>query len=63
MTNTKVSNDNPDKEPIINKSIINKKDNEIIKNKLTQNKKTTTVSKKNNNSVDDISNKIYREHI
>ena len=32
MTNTKVSNNNPDKESIINKSITKSKDNEIIKN-------------------------------
>ena len=31
MTNTKVSNNNPDKESIINKSITKAKDDEIIK--------------------------------
>ena len=38
MTNTKISNNNPDKESIINKSITKAKDNEVIKNKTIQNK-------------------------
>ena len=42
MTNTKVSNYNPDKESIINKSIA--KDNEVIKNKTIQIKMFTSVS-------------------
>ena len=46
MTNTKVSNNNPDKESIINKSITKAKDNEIIKNKTIKNNKLTSVSKK-----------------
>ena len=54
MTNTKVSNNNPDKESIINKSITKAKDNEVIKNKTIQNKKVTSVSKKPNKSVNDI---------
>ena len=61
MTNTKISNSNPDKESIINKSIT--KDNKIINNKTTQNKKTTTVSKKTNKSTDDISKEIFSELI
>ena len=63
MTNTKVSNNNPDKESIINKSITKAKDNEVIKNKTIQNKKVTSVSKKPNKSVDDISNEIFSELI
>ena len=63
MTNTKVSNNNPDKESIINKSITKAKDNEIIKNKTIQNKKVTSVSKKPNKSIDDISNEIFSELI
>ena len=51
MTNTKVSNNNPDKESIINKSITKEKDNEIFENKTTQNKKITSVSKKTNKSL------------
>ena len=61
MTNTKISNSNPDKESIINKSIT--KDNKIINNKTTQNKKTTTVSKKTNKSKDDIYKEIFSELI
>ena len=63
MTNTKVSNNNPDKESIIDKSITKAKDNEISNNKTTQNKKITSVSKKNNKSLDDISNEIFSELI
>ena len=63
MTNTKVSNNNPDKESIINKSITKAKDNEVIKNKTIQNKKVTSVSKKPNKSIDDISNEIFSELI
>ena len=63
MTNTKVSNNNPDKESIIDKSISKAKDNEIIKNKTIQNKKVTSVSKKPNKSVDDISNELFSELI
>ena len=63
MTNTKVSNNNPDKESIIDKSITKAKDNEISKNKTTQNKEITSVSKKNNKSLDDISNEIFSELI
>ena len=46
MSNTKVSNNKPDEEPIINKSTINSKNNEIIQNKTTQNKKIRSRSKK-----------------
>ncbi len=63
MTNTKVSNNNPDKESIINKSITKAKDNEIIKNKTIKNNKATSVSKKPNKSIDDISNEIFSELI
>ena len=62
MSNTKVS-DIPNKEPIINKSTTKTKDNEIIKNKTTQNKKITSASKKPNKSIDDISNEIFSELI
>ena len=63
MTNTKVSNNNPDKESVINKSITKAKDNEIIKNKAIQNKKVTSVSKKPNKSLDDISNELFSKLI
>ena len=63
MTNTKVSNNNPDKESRINKSISKMKDIEDIKNKTTQNKTVSSVSKKPNKSVEDISNEIFSELI
>ena len=63
MTNTKVPNNNPEKESIINKSITKAKDNEIAKNKAIQNKKVSSVGKKPNKSVDDISNEIFSELI
>ena len=63
MTNTKVSNNNPDKESIINKSIAKTKDSEIIKNKPAQNKKVTSASKKPNKSIDDIASEIFSELI
>ncbi len=56
MTNNKISSNNPDKEPITKA-----KDNEIIKNKTVQNKKITSVSKKPNKSLDDITNEIFSE--
>ena len=37
MTDTKVSNNNPDKESLINKSKTKTNDSEFIKNKTTQN--------------------------
>ena len=62
MTNTKVSN-NPNEESITNKSIIKTKDNEINKNKVAQNKKVSSASKKPNKTVDEISNEIFSELI
>ncbi len=62
MTNNKVSN-NPDKESIINKSIIKNKNNEIIKNKTAQNKKINAVSKESQKTLDDFSNKIFSDLI
>ena len=63
MSNTKVSNNNSDEESIINKSITELKDSEDIKNKTNQNKKVSSVSKKPNKSIDDISNEIFSELI
>ena len=62
MTNSKVS-DNPDKESIINKSTIENKSSASIKNKANPNKKVSTVNKKDNKSIDDISNEIFNELI
>ena len=63
MTNTKLSNNNPEKESIINKSSFKEKDNETIKNKITQNKKVSSANKKPSKSLDDISNEIFSELI
>ena len=63
MSNSKVPNNNPDKESIINKSITKAKDNEIIKNKTIQNKKVSSVIKNPKKSVDDISDEIFSELI
>ena len=62
MTNSKVS-ENPDKESIINKSTIENKSSASIKNKANPNKKASTVNKKDNKSIDDISNEIFNELI
>ena len=62
MTNSKVS-DNPDKESKINKSKIENKSSASIKNKANPNKKVSTVNKKDNKSIDDISNEIFNELI
>ena len=63
MTNTKVSDNNPDKESIIKKPITNTKNNDITKNKTNQNKKVTSVSKKPNKTYDDLYNEIFSELI
>ena len=63
MTNTKVSNNNPEKEPIIKRSIIQEKNKEIGKNKSKENKNIPLSSNKNNKSRDDISKEIFSELI
>ena len=63
MTNTEISNNNPEKESIINKSNLKIKNKEISKKKTTQNKKILQKSKKSNKSFDDISNEIFSDLI
>ena len=63
MTDTKVSNNNPDKESLINKSKTKTNDSEFIKNKTTQNKKASSVSKSPTKTLNDISNEIFSELI
>ena len=58
MTNTEISDNNPEKELIINKSISDDKTKQISKRNTTQNKKITP---KNNKSFDEISNEIFRD--
>ena len=63
MTNTEISNNNPERESIIDKSISNKKTTEISKKNTTQNKKVSSSNKKLNKSFDDISNEIFNDLI
>ncbi len=61
MTNTELSDNNPEKELIIDKSISDDKTKQISKKNTTQNKK---IALKNNNSTksfDEISNEIFRD--
>ena len=61
MTNTEISDNNPEKELIIDKPISDDKTKQISKKNTTQNKK---IALKNNNSTksfDEISNEIFRD--
>ena len=61
MTNKELSDNNPEKELIIDKSIADDKTKQISKKNTTQNKK---IALKNNNSTksfDEISNEIFRD--
>jgi len=63
MTNKELSDNNPEKELIIDKSISEEKTKQISKKNTTQNKK---IALKNNNSTksfDEISNEIFRDLI
>ncbi len=61
MTNTEISNNNPEKELIVGKSIPNDKTKQTSKKNTTQNKKTTPKSEKSDKSFDDISSEILRD--
>ncbi|MBO8230629.1 DUF3086 domain-containing protein [Prochlorococcus marinus str. MU1404] len=61
MTNTEISNNNPEKELIIDKSISNDKTKQISKKNTTQNKKITPKNDKSTKSFDEISNEIFRD--
>ena len=58
MTNTEISNNNPEKELIIDKSISDDKNKQISKKNTTQNKKISLKNDKSNKSFDEISNNI-----
>jgi hypothetical protein len=60
MTNTEISNNNPEKELIIDKSISDDKTKQISKKNTTQNKKTIPKNDKSTKSFDEISNEIFR---
>jgi len=61
MTNTEISDNNPEKELIIDKSISDDKTKQISKKNTTQNKKITPKNDKSNKSFDEISNEIFRD--
>jgi len=61
MTNTEISDNNPEKELIIDKSISNDKTKQISKKNTTQNKKIGSKNEKLNKSFDDISNEIFSD--
>ena len=63
MTNTEISDNNPEKELIIDKSISDDKTKQISKKNTTQNKKITPTKDKSNKSFDEISNKIFKDLI
>ena len=61
MTNTEISDNNPEKELIIDKSISDDKTKQISKKNTTQNKKITPKNYKSTQSFDEISNEIFRD--
>ncbi len=61
MTNKEISNNNPEKELIQDKSISDDKSKQISKKNTTQNKKITSKNDKSNKSFDEISNEIFRD--
>ena len=58
MTNTEISDNNPDKELKIDKSKSDDKTKQISKKNSTQNKKITPKNDKSTKSFDEISNEI-----
>jgi len=61
MTNKEISNNNPEKELILDKSISDDKSKQISKKNTTQNKNITSKNDKSNKSFDEISNDIFRD--
>ncbi len=61
MTNTEISDNNPEKELKIDKSILDDKTKQISKKNTTQNKKITPKNDKSTKSFDEISNEIFRD--
>ena len=61
MTNTEISDNNPEKELILDKSISDDKTKQISKKNTTQNKKITQKNDKSTKSFDEISNEIFRD--
>ena len=61
MTNTEISNNNPEKELLPDKLISDDKTKQISKKNTTQNKKITPKNDKSTKSFDEISNEIFRD--
>ena len=61
MTNKELSDNNPEKELIIEKSISDEKTKQISKKNTTQNKKIPPKNNKSTKSFDEISNEIFRD--
>ena len=61
MANKEISNNNPEKELIQDKSISDDKNKQIIKKNTTQNKKIAPKNDKSTKSFDEISNEIFRD--
>ena len=61
MTNTEISNNNPEKASIEDKSISDDKPKEISKKNTTQNKKIALKNDKSKKSFDEISNEIFSD--
>ena len=61
MTNTEISDNNPEKELKIDKSISDDKTKQTSKKNITQNKKITPKNDKSTKSFDEISNEIFRD--
>ena len=61
MTNTEISDNNPEKELKIDTSISDDKTKQISKKNTTQNKKITPKNHKSTKSFDEISNEIFRD--
>ena len=63
MTNKEITNNNPEKESILEKRNSTGKDKEINKKNSTQNKKVTLANKKSTKSLEEISSEIFSELI
>ena len=61
MTNKEISNNNPEKELIIDKSISDDESKQISKKNTTQNKKIIPTSIKSSKSFEEISNEIFND--
>jgi len=61
MTNTEISDNNPEKELKIDNSISDDQTKQISKKNTTQNKKITLKNDKSTKSFDEISNEIFRD--